>query len=127
MLFGSRARGDASPGSDWDLLVVANGLPEHPLERHRLIKSHLPPEIRAQVAVIAKTPAELEARLQALYLDIALDGEILFDRGDYAAIRLAMVQDIIERAGLRRERTPYGDIWQWRDPPRGEWSLEWDS
>lgn len=32
-LFGSRARGDERPGSDWDLFVLADALPEHPLDR----------------------------------------------------------------------------------------------
>lgn len=27
VLFGSRARGEAHQGSDWDVLVIANGLP----------------------------------------------------------------------------------------------------
>jgi predicted nucleotidyltransferase len=32
-LFGSRARGEAGEESDWDLLVVAEGLPTSPLQR----------------------------------------------------------------------------------------------
>ncbi len=36
-LFGSVARGDFHRGSDLDLLVVAPGLPEDPLERARLL------------------------------------------------------------------------------------------
>ncbi len=34
VLFGSRARGDSTADSDWDLLVIAEGLPERTLERH---------------------------------------------------------------------------------------------
>ena len=34
ILFGSRARGDASDASDWDLLVIAEGLPSKTLERY---------------------------------------------------------------------------------------------
>lgn len=43
-LFGSRARGDATPESDWDLLVIAHHLPARPLARHFHLKSRLPEE-----------------------------------------------------------------------------------
>jgi Polymerase beta, Nucleotidyltransferase len=33
VLFGSRARGEAREGSDWDFLVVARDLPKRTLER----------------------------------------------------------------------------------------------
>jgi hypothetical protein len=61
-----------------------------------------------------------------MYLDIALDGEVLFDPQGYAAQRLAALRQIIERAGLYRERTPAGYLWRWRNPPSGRWSIEWE-
>jgi predicted nucleotidyltransferase len=42
VLFGSRARGDARPESDWDLLLVADGLPGSILERSRMLRNALP-------------------------------------------------------------------------------------
>lgn len=127
VLFGSRARGEAAAESDWDLLVIAEGLPEHPLHRHALLKPLLPADLRGEVSLLAKTPAEFEGNLPALYLDIALDGRILYDPCGYAADRVGALRRIIDRAGLYRERTPAGDIWQWRNPPRGAWSLEWET
>jgi len=35
VLFGSRARGDAKEESDWDMLVIAEDLPERQMERYR--------------------------------------------------------------------------------------------
>jgi len=36
VLSGSRARGEATEESDWDLLIIAEDLPRSPLARHRL-------------------------------------------------------------------------------------------
>ena len=74
VLYGSRARGDAKGESDWDLLVLAEDLPEETLRRHMELKRALPPSCRAIVSILAKTPAEFEAGLPSLILDIALDG-----------------------------------------------------
>jgi len=42
VLFGSQARREADPESDWDLLVLARRLPEKPLRRHFWLKELLP-------------------------------------------------------------------------------------
>ena len=34
VLYGSRAKGEAHDQSDWDLLLIAENLPEKPLARH---------------------------------------------------------------------------------------------
>ncbi|MGH9105495.1 MAG: nucleotidyltransferase domain-containing protein [Acidimicrobiales bacterium] len=43
VVFGSVARGDFHPGSDVDVLVVADGLPEHPLDRVQALGAVPPP------------------------------------------------------------------------------------
>jgi len=125
-LFGSRARSEARPDSDWDLLIIAHNLPSKPLERHFRLKALLPDAWRARVALLAKTPAEFEARLPALYLDIALDGVVLYDAEGYIAPRLAYIRERMTRLGLERQRT-HGDLtWRWRAGPPPTWSLEWE-
>jgi predicted nucleotidyltransferase len=42
VLFGSQARGEATEVSDWDLLVLAHGLPSIPLQRHVQLTTLLP-------------------------------------------------------------------------------------
>jgi predicted nucleotidyltransferase len=126
VLFGSRARGDHRPESDWDLLVIAEGLPERPFERQTFLRNHLAPEWGGEVSLLARTPREFESHLPSLYLDIALDGMILHDPRGYAAERLGAVQRLIERSGLYRQRTEAGDVWRWRTPPSGPWRLEWE-
>jgi len=125
VLFGSRARGDARPESDWDLLVLANGLPNAVLERQKSLQRVLPLSRDGGISVLAKTPDEFESRLPALYLDIALDGRVLYDRSGFARSRLGTLRKLIQDAGLYRERTPDGDIWRWKQPPTGRWALEW--
>jgi len=126
VLFGSRACGEAREDSDWDVLVIAEGLPEDPLERRQFLRQLLPRTCRLVVSFLARTPQEFEDHLPSLYLDIALDGRILYDPKGYAARRLAILRQLIEEAGLFRERTPAGDLWRWKNPPRGHWIMSWD-
>jgi len=126
-LFGSRARGEACPESDWDLLVIAHHLPEKVLERHFRLKALLPEGWRGQVAILAKTPAEFEARLPALYLDIALDGVVLYDAQGYLHKRLAYVRELVTRLKLRRDRVNGDLIWCWQGTPPPTWALEWET
>jgi len=126
VLFGSRARGDYRPGSDWDLLAIAADLPRPGLDRYRELNTMLPIELRGSVAIRAVTPEEFEARVPAFYLDIAIDGQVLYDPSGYATERFAQLRRTIERAGLHRERTPAGDVWEWDSPPGPDWSIDWE-
>jgi hypothetical protein len=62
--------------------------------RHLVLKRALPPRWRGWIAVLAKTPEEFEARLPALYLDIAHDGIILYNPNGYAAQKLARIRQL---------------------------------
>ncbi len=127
VLFGSRARGEASEDSDWDLLVIAEDLPSRTLDRYLLLKQILLRNCRGSFSVLGKTPSQLEGAAQSLYLDIALDGKILHDPRGYAAHWLERLRDLIRRLGLRRERTPEGFDWLWETPPTGPWTLSLDA
>lgn len=126
VLFGSRARGEAREGSDWDALVIARRLPGRTLERAIWIKRMLPPVWRGEVSLLAKTPEEFTAGLPDLYLDIAVDGVILYDADEYMAGRLRFLRGLIRRKGLRREKEGRDLIWRWRESPGTGWSLEWE-
>jgi predicted nucleotidyltransferase len=126
VLFGSRARGEAREGSDWDVLVIAHRLPGRTLERAMRIKRMLPSDHRGEVSLLAKTPEEFTAGLPDLYLDIAVDGVILYDTDEYMAGRLRLLRGLIRRKGLRREKEGRDLIWHWREPPGSGWSLEWE-
>jgi predicted nucleotidyltransferase len=88
VLFGSLARGDEEEGSDWDLLVIAWGLSKRHLERLRGLKEFLPTQCSGRLSILAKTPYEFVAALPTLYLEIALDGLILYDASSFADKRV---------------------------------------
>ncbi|MDQ3973261.1 MAG: nucleotidyltransferase domain-containing protein [Actinomycetota bacterium] len=58
VVFGSAARGDFNAASDVDVLVVADHLPDRPLDRLRALGRY-PPRVEA----VAWTPPEWEAQL----------------------------------------------------------------
>lgn len=126
VLFGSQARGEAWESSDWDVLVVARGLPKKILERAIFLKLILPDSWRGEVSLLAKTPEEFAAGLPEVYLDIALDGVVLYDTDGYMARRLEYLRALIRRKGLRREQDGRDLIWRWGQPPAADWSLEWE-
>ena len=127
VLFGSRARGEESETSDWDLLVIAEGLPARVFERNLDLKQFLPRECRGRLSLLAKTPAQFRGAASSLYLDIALDGRILYDPRRFAEERLGSLRRQIGQLGLRRERSPEGFDWRWESPPVGPWSLSWSA
>ncbi len=129
VLFGSRARGDHRSESDWDLLVISRGLPENLWERSRVFVGPSQAVMEeGRLDLMAKTPEMFDDYLPAVYLDIALDAEVLYDPAGWAAERLAKLHLIMEKAGLYREQIPgVGFEWRWRvPPPFGQWAIEWD-
>jgi len=127
VLFGSRARGSAHSESDWDLLVIITGLPDKILKRNRSLLALLPLSWRCRVSVLAKSPAEFEAVLSSLYLDIALDGIVLYDRHGYIREKLGYIRRRIKQMGLKRQKLNEDWLWSWKRPPGINWELEWSS
>ena len=126
-LYGSHARGEAHEDSDVDLLVIARGLPVRWYERsvylHRPLKGIAG---APSFSVLGRTPDEFEAHFPSLYLDIGLDGIVLFDRDGYTQHKLERIREIIARAMLRRERQNGGMNWVWQKPPRRHWEITWE-
>ncbi|MGI8971458.1 MAG: nucleotidyltransferase domain-containing protein [Dehalococcoidia bacterium] len=81
MLYGSRARGDASPDSDWDLLVLVEGYEDRARDaaiRRRLYDLEV--EIDAILTPIITTREEWESgrsRATPFYASVQRDGVVL--------------------------------------------------
>ena len=125
VLFGSRARGDAEEGSDYDLFIIAEGLPEKPFKRVLFIRSPLSAQFEERFCIIAKTPEEIIKNFPPLFLDLGLDGIILFDRNDFFKNLQTKIREIIDQAGLERKKDNGGFYWKWQTPPKKGWEITW--
>ncbi|HID64465.1 MAG TPA: nucleotidyltransferase domain-containing protein [Anaerolineae bacterium] len=126
VLYGSWARGESQPGSDVDLLVIARNLPHGRFERVNYVHRLTVGRFRRRISVLAKEPTEFEGHFPSLYLDIGLDGIILYDTEGYMADKLARIREIIEEAGLYRVRRDGELMWLWKRQPTLHWAIEWD-
>lgn len=126
VLYGSVARGEASPGSDVDLLFVVDGLPSGYLDRvtswSRLeTREDVVAEKRrlrqagrgAELSWILLSPEEAR-RLRLLYLDMCQEGVLLLDREGFFARILEGVRREMERAEARRHPAEAGWYWTFR-------------
>jgi uncharacterized protein len=130
VLYGSVARGDATPESDVDLLIVAAELPPSPRARNRILvelEEEFLPALLApihrqgrtiEVSTRIKTPDEAE-QFTPLYLDLTEDAVILYDRGDF-------FQNIMDRLRQRlvelgAQRLQQGTVRYWKLKPNYRW------
>lgn len=125
VLFGSRARGEQRNASDWDIFVLARSLPRSPMKRYAQLRASCDGEPQDGVSFLAKTQGEFEQGFPSFYLDLALDGVILYDTDGYMEGKLRRIREIIKETGLKRERIPGGFFWDWKKYPGPEWEITW--
>lgn len=124
-IFGSWARGVATPASDLDLLVVAEPLPPSRMRRVREFRvvneatravrscvwSDEGPEV--ELSPVFKTPEELAAG-SPLYLDMTVWRVVLVDRGGTLESFLAGLRGRMEVLGSRRVPFKGGAFWDYK-------------
>jgi predicted nucleotidyltransferase len=74
--FGSRARGDARPDSDLDLLLISEGLDDDLFERASTVRASRLRQDDPAISVRALTPREYERDIPPIDFDIALDARL---------------------------------------------------
>lgn len=122
-LFGSVARGETTPESDIDVLVVAKGLPQDLGSRFRetnwihmkLKETESYRLLRALgrnclISDILLTPEEVEKHPPIL-LDMVDDGIILYDRDDFLKNVLRSLSERLKELGARKVKTEKGYYW----------------
>ncbi len=117
-LFGSIARGNATPSSDIDLLLVIEGLPKKVGERQdeisRLkLQFYALPEhwlLPAPVSPILYTPEEARD-FHDIYLDMTRHVVVLLDRGDLLTQKLAELSTHLRRLKSKREELDGKPVW----------------
>jgi len=124
-IFGSWARGAATPASDLDMLVVAEPLPPSRMKRVREFRpvDDATHAVRSRVwssegpvielSPVFKTPAELAAG-SPLYLDMTLWSVILLDRGGVLESFLQRLRERMRALGSRRVPFKGGAFWDYK-------------
>jgi predicted nucleotidyltransferase len=128
VLFGSRARGDASLHNDHDVFAVIEDLPPDPLKRTREVRRSLVEclaELPGSVNLRAKTPPEFEADLTPLYLDVCVDGICLFGEKYFLPMR-DKARAALAASGMKRTRLGRSLYWMLPGAGPRNWELTWD-
>jgi predicted nucleotidyltransferase len=121
VLFGSVARGEATAGSDVDLIVVCEAMPAGRFARLRLLE---PADRRLEadlarlraggvdtrLAVILKTREEARHAVP-LYLDMVEDARLLLDRDGFFAAVLDRLRARLRALGAERRRRGRARYW----------------
>ncbi len=121
VLYGSVASGRARKDSDIDLLIVAKGLPRGSLKRQEAFMEaekalEKPLEdlwgqgYHVDFSPILRTPEEA-SKLSPLYLDMAENAIILYDRKNFFRKLLKRLRSRLRELGARR--VELGKRWYW--------------
>ena len=99
VLFGSAARGEMRESSDVDILLIAKNLPEKRYYRIQFLRKDLPfTGLGHPVCFIAYTPEEFLSGFPSFYLDLGVDGIILYDTDGFLEEKLLAIH--IEADGI---------------------------
>jgi len=122
-LFGSSVTGLIKRGSDIDILLVLNSLPNsyHKrtkmilpfLERIRETNQYITIErlnLNIEPSFLILSAHEIEKH-PAILIDISQEGIILFDKNDFLKIQLDDIKDKLQKSGAVKKHVPEGYYW----------------
>lgn len=123
-LFGSRARGEADAGSDYDFLVVVRGL--RGLGRRFRIYDPLRRVLKTDVTVLDVDESKVfreDLTIDPLLLNIAWDAVVLYDPTGRLDRLFKRIRMAVKEAGLIRYRTKDGK-YGWKPAKGGLKTIE---
>lgn len=86
ILYGSYARGDFHAGSDIDLIIIAEDLPEHPLDRWELLYSCISGGMEPKGYTVSEF-LKLKGNRNPFILELLSEGVTVFDTGFWGALQ----------------------------------------
>jgi predicted nucleotidyltransferase len=125
-LFGSAAREEETEYSDIDLFVIIQNIPQSHFQRSTLFSRISALNFKRRVLILAKTEQEFKSHFPSLYLDLGLDGQVLYDTNDFLKQRFEKIRELIEQAGLLRRRVDGNFFWEFKKQPNSNWELTWE-
>ncbi len=114
VVYGSHARGTATPGSDVDLLVVVRGLPRDWRSIHRLEDewARKGRRLGKRFQVLLASPEDVEDSVEwaaPLMLEIYNTHEVVFDRNDFFRERVIRMGRLMKERGIRMRKA---GVWE---------------
>jgi hypothetical protein len=109
VVYGSHARGTATPGSDIDLLVVVRGLARDWGSIHRLEDewARRGRRLGKRFQVLLASPEDVEDSVEwaaPLMLEIYNAHEVVFDRNDFFRNRIIRMRRLMKERGIRMRK-----------------------
>ncbi|MFQ6041541.1 MAG: nucleotidyltransferase domain-containing protein [Candidatus Poribacteria bacterium] len=111
ILYGSVAREEQTEKSDLDLFVIAQDLPDSPLERRKTLfeaAKDVSSKYRIDIFPDGKTVDEVYSYFDPFYFDLYADGIIVYDRKSYGQKLLEQIGKKVKEQKWVRYRTKDG-------------------
>jgi len=116
MLFGSRARGDHRPDSDYDLLMLLEDYEAGPVEdyftAYRALRPFRDATLKDTTVAVASLPDLKKHLSSALLLNALFEGIIIYDPKGVLARMKEKLLARLEELGIRREKADWGYTWR---------------
>lgn len=89
------------------------------------IRTPLKGQFNEKICIIAKTRDEVLNNFPPFFLDLGIDGIILYDKNDFFHHLQFRIKQIIAQARLQRKKIDADFYWSWENPLQKGWEINW--